>query len=94
VAGGVQITLIDGTVFTGSNPKHESAVGIITKSKMQDLKKAFAAIIEDESSDEDDAPTGVGGPACSAKRKRAAAANEDSMKRVKDFAEGIGITFK
>jgi ATP-dependent protease HslVU (ClpYQ) peptidase subunit len=89
-----EIKLNDGTVFTGSNPRHEQTVGILTKGKMQDLKKAFAAIVgEDESSDDDDAPTGVGGPACSAKRKRAAVATQDATKRIKDFAEGLGIKF-
>jgi hypothetical protein len=89
-----EIKLTDGSVFTGSNPKQESTVGILTKSKMQGLKKAFAAIVgEDESDDDDDAPTGVGGPACSAKRKRAAMATEAATKRLKDFAEELGIEF-
>jgi hypothetical protein len=91
-----EIKLTDGTVFTGAKPRDESTVGILTKSRMQDLKKAFAAIVgEAESSDDEDAPTGVGGPACSAdgKRKRAAAASEVATKRIKDFAEELGIKF-
>jgi hypothetical protein len=92
-----EIKLKDGTIFTGSNPRHDSAVGILTKSKMHDLKKAFAAIVgENESSDDDEeAPTGVGGPACSAnaKRKRADVATGDATKRIKEFAEGLGIQF-
>ena len=89
-----EIKLKDGSLFTGSNPRYESKVGILTKGKMHDLKKAFAAIVgENESSDDDDAPSGVGGPACSAKRKRAAAATEDATRRVKDFAEELGIQF-
>jgi hypothetical protein len=90
------IKLKDGSVFQGSR-KHDTTVGILTKGKIQDLKKAFAAIVGDEeSSDDEDAPVGVGGPACSAgdKRKRAAlAATEQSIKRVKDFAEELGIKF-
>jgi hypothetical protein len=89
-----ELKLKDGTVFTASKPAKEG----LNKSKLQTLKKAFAALIEEEendSEDEENAPSGVGGPACSAgkKRKRAASAQaaNDASKRIKDFAEGLGI---
>ncbi len=89
-----ELKLKDGTVVTASKEAKEG----LNKSKRQTLKKAFAAVIEEEendSEDEENAPSGVGGPACSAgkKRKRAASAQaaNDASKRIKDFAEGLGI---
>ena len=69
---------------------------------MHELKKAFAAITgaddHESQGDEDadhDAPVGIGGPASSAKRKRANSAKEvdEATKRVKQFAESLGVDF-
>jgi hypothetical protein len=98
-----EIKLSDGSTFTSQRPGRASSNGM-TKGQISVLKKAFAAITADEdqdrSEDDDDcqgAPVGVGGPACSAKnkRKRADAARQvdDANKRVKEFAESLGIEF-
>jgi hypothetical protein len=75
----------------------------MTKGQISVLKKAFAAITaaedQDKSDDDEDsqnAPVGVGGPACSAnKRKRANSAKQvdEATKRVKEFAESLGVEF-
>ena len=98
-----EINLKDGTVFTAPKAnKPTGTLSIITKSKMHDLKKAFAALVgeqdsQDEADEDDKAPSGVGGPACSAGQKRpradSAKSVQDASKRVKEFAEGLGIKF-
>jgi hypothetical protein len=91
-----EVKLKDGSTFV---PK-KARKPFMSKGKMQDLKKAFAALTEDEPDPEeidDDAPTGVGGPACSDKNKRkranTAKSVSDATKRIKDFAEELGINF-
>ena len=90
-----EIQLKDGTTFKLNTKNREHSL----KAQVKELKKACAAIKAGEddkevSEDEDDeAPVGVGGPACSLKRKRAntAKASDEAAKRVKEFAESLGI---
>jgi hypothetical protein len=88
--------LEDGSTFTKESPERFS------KSKFSVLKNAMLALagygeLNAESDDEEDedqkAPVGVGGPASSSKRKRAntAKATDDAQKRVKEFAESLGV---
>jgi predicted transcriptional regulator len=90
-----EVQLKDGTTFKLNTKNREHSL----KAQVKELKKACAAIKAGEddkevSEDEDDeAPVGVGGPACSLKRKRAntAKASDEAAKRVKEFAESLGI---
>ena len=95
-----EIKLSDGSTFTSHKPGSSNAG--ISRNQMHELKKAFAAItgaddhesLGDEDADQD-APVGIGGPASSAKRKRANSAKEvdEATKRVKQFAESLGVDF-
>jgi hypothetical protein len=92
-----EITLKDGTPFKMSANMKRTAL-------KHELKKAYAVIAnhaeaanEDaQELDEDKAPSGVGGPKSSLKRSRAAAATrvDEATKRVKEFAESLGVDFQ
>jgi len=91
-----ELKLNDGSIFTSHRPGGNG--NNMSKNQINELKKAFAVMHQDSEDEEDiqNAPSSVGGPACSAKRKRANTAKEveDANKRVKDFAESLGIQFE